>query len=102
MERYTMFLDWETPSCENDCTTQINLQTQCTPYQITSCTFHRNRTKAFIIGIETQNTSIAKVILSKQKFSFTLEDNCFTVLLLIASALQKHELTVSIHISPPS
>ena len=34
MERYTMFLDWKNQYCENDCTTQSNLQIQCNPYQI--------------------------------------------------------------------
>ena len=32
MERYTMFLDWKNQYCENDYTTQINLQIQCNPY----------------------------------------------------------------------
>ena len=44
MERYTMFLDWE-KYCENDYTTQSNLQIQCNPYQTTNDIFHRNRTK---------------------------------------------------------
>ena len=33
MERYTMFLDWKNQYCENDYTTQSNLQIQCNPYQ---------------------------------------------------------------------
>ena len=36
MERYTMFLDWRNQYCENDYTTQSNLQIQCNPYQITN------------------------------------------------------------------
>ena len=35
MERYIMFLDWKNQYCENDYTTQSNLQIQCNPYQIT-------------------------------------------------------------------
>ena len=34
MERYTMFLDWKNQHCENDYTTQSNLQIQCNPYEI--------------------------------------------------------------------
>ena len=30
--RYTMFLDWKNQYCENDYTTQSNLQIQCYPY----------------------------------------------------------------------
>ena len=31
MEKYTMFLDWKNQYCENDYTTQSNLQIQCNP-----------------------------------------------------------------------
>ena len=34
-----MFLDWKNQYCENDYTTQSNLQIQCNPYQITSGIF---------------------------------------------------------------
>ena len=44
-ERYTMFLDWKKQYCENDYTTQSNLQIKCNPYQITNSIFHRTRTK---------------------------------------------------------
>ena len=40
-----MFLDWKNQYCENDCTTQSNLQIQCNPYQITNGIFYRTRTK---------------------------------------------------------
>ena len=40
-----MFMDWENQYCQNDYTTQGNLQIQCNPYQITSGTFHRTRIK---------------------------------------------------------
>ena len=33
MERYTMFLGWKNQHCENEYTTQSNLQIQCDPYQ---------------------------------------------------------------------
>ena len=45
MVRYTMFLDWNNQHCENDYTTQSNLQIQCNPYQTTNDIFHRTRHK---------------------------------------------------------
>ena len=45
MERYTMFVDWKNLYCQNDYTTQGNLQIQCNPNQITNGIFHRTRTK---------------------------------------------------------
>ena len=38
-ERYTMFLDWKNQHCENEYTTQSNLQIQCNPYQTTNGIF---------------------------------------------------------------
>ena len=38
-EIYTMFLDWKNQYCENDYTTQSNLQIQPNPYQITNGIF---------------------------------------------------------------
>ena len=40
-----MFLDWKNQHCENDYTTQSNLQIQCNPYQATNGIFHRTRKK---------------------------------------------------------
>ena len=54
MKRYTMFLDWKNQYCENDYTTQSNLQIQCNPYQITNGIFYRTRTKTLKICMETQ------------------------------------------------
>ena len=51
MERYTMFLDWKNQHCENDSTTQSNLQIECNPYQTTTGIFHRTRTENFTICI---------------------------------------------------
>ena len=45
MRRYIMFVDWKNQYCQNDCTTQGNLQIQCNPYQTTNGIFHRTRTK---------------------------------------------------------
>ena len=51
-----MLLDWKNQHCENDYTTQSNLQIQRNPYQTTNGIFHRTRTKNFTICIETQKT----------------------------------------------
>ena len=52
-----MFLDWKSQYCENDSTTQSNLQIQCNPYQITSgIFFYRTRTNHLKICMETQKT----------------------------------------------
>ena len=63
MERYTMFLDWKNQHCENDSTTQSNLQIQCNPYQTTTGIFHWTRTKNFTICMETQKTPNSQAIL---------------------------------------
>ena len=66
MERYTMFLGWMNQHCENDYTTQSNLQIQCNPHQTTNGIFHRTRTTNFTICMETQKPQIAKAILRKK------------------------------------
>ena len=65
-ERYTMFFDWKNQNCENDSTTQNNLQIQCNPYQTTNVIFHRTRTKYFTICMETQQTPKARAIFRKK------------------------------------
>ena len=52
-----MFLDWKNQYCENECTTESDLQIQYNPCQITSAIFRRTRTKNFTICMETQKTS---------------------------------------------
>ena len=51
-----MFLEWKNQYCENDYTTQSNLQIQCNPYQTTNGICHRTTTKNFTICMETQKT----------------------------------------------
>ena len=70
MERYTMFLVWKNQHCENDYTTQNNLQIQCNPYQTTTGIFHRTRTKNFTICMETQKTLNSQSNLEKEKRSW--------------------------------
>ena len=55
--------------CENDYTTQSNLQIQCNPYQITNGILHRIITKIFTICMETQKTPNSQNKLEKEKWS---------------------------------
>ena len=61
-----MFLDWQNQQCENDYTTQSNLQIQCNPYQTNNGIFHITRTKNFTICMETQKTLNSLSILEKE------------------------------------
>ena len=69
-KRYTMFLDWKNQYCQNDYTTQGNLQIQSNPYQIIIGIFHRTRTKKFLIYMETQKTPNSQSNLDKEKWSW--------------------------------
>ena len=70
MERYTMFLDWKNQYCQNDYTTQSNLQIQCNTCQITNGIFHRTRTKNLIICMETQKTPNSQSNFEKEQRSW--------------------------------
>ena len=61
-----MFLDWKNQHCENDYTTQNNLQIQRNPYQTTNGSFHRTRTKNFTICMKHRRPRIAKAILERK------------------------------------
>ena len=65
-----MFLDWKNQYCENDYTTQSNLQIQCNPYQTINGILHRIRTKNFTIHMETQKTLNSQSDLEKEKRSW--------------------------------
>ena len=65
-----MFLDWKNHYCENDYTTQSNLQIHCNLYQITNGIFHKIRTKKFTICMETQKTLNSQSNLEKEKQSW--------------------------------
>ena len=65
-----MFLDCKNQHCENDYTTQSNLQIQCNPHQTANGIFHRTRTKNFTICMETQKTPNSQSNLEKEKRSW--------------------------------
>ena len=67
MERYTMFLDWKNQYCENDSTTQSNLQIQWKPYQITNGIFYGTRTQNLKFCMETQKTPNSQSSLEGEK-----------------------------------
>ena len=56
--------------CENDFTTQSNLQIQCNLYQITNGILHRIKRKYFTVCMETQNTPNSQSNLEKEKRSW--------------------------------
>ena len=58
-----MFVDWRNQYCQNDYTTQGNLQIQCNPYQISNGIFCRNRTKISKSVCRHKRPQIAKAIL---------------------------------------
>ena len=68
-EKYHV-LDWKNQHCENDYTTQSNLQIQCNPYQITNGIFYRTRTKNLKICMEKQKTPNSKSNLEGKKWSW--------------------------------
>ena len=70
MEKYTVFLNWKNQYCENDYTTQSNLQSQCNPYQTTNGILHRIRTKNLTIHMETQKAPNSQSNLEKEKRSW--------------------------------
>ena len=67
-----MFLDQKDQYCQNDYTTQGNLQIQCNLYQITNGVFHRTRTKIFIVCMEIEKTLNSQSNLKKEKQELTV------------------------------
>ena len=66
MEKYTVFMDWKNQYCENEYTTQSNLQIQCNPYQAINGILHRTRTNNFTNCMKTQKTSNSQSNLKKE------------------------------------
>ena len=62
-----MFLDWKNQHCENEYTTQNNVQIQCNPYKTTTGISHRTRTKNFKICMGTQTSPKCQSNLEREK-----------------------------------
>ena len=65
-----MFLDSKNQYCQNDYTTQGNLQIQFNPYQFINGLFQRTRAKNFLIYMETQKNPNNQSNLEKEKQSW--------------------------------
>ena len=83
-----MFLDWKNQHCENDYTTQSNLQIQCNPYQTTNGILHRIRTKNLAIRMETQKTPNSQSNLEKEKRSWRNQASGLQTLIKLQSSRQ--------------
>ena len=71
MERCTMFLDWKSQYCENDYTTQSNLQIQCIPVKVPMAFFTElEQKKNLTICMETQKTLSSQNSLEKEEWSW--------------------------------
>ena len=81
MERYTIFLDQKNQYCENDYTTQSNLQIQWNSYQTTNGIFHGARTNNFTICMEIQKTLINQSNLEKEEWNWRNQPAWFQALL---------------------
>ena len=66
MERYTMFLDWKNQHCENEYTTQSNIQIQCNPYQITNYIFSELEQKILKFVWRQKRPRLAKAVLREK------------------------------------
>ena len=70
MERYMMFLDQKDQYCQNDYTTQGNLQIQYNPYQLPVAIFTKLEQKNVKICMETQKTPNSQSNLDKEEYSW--------------------------------
>ena len=70
-----MFLDWKNQHCENEYTTQSNLQIQCNPYQSTNGIFYGATTNHLKICMETQKTPNSQSSLEAKKMELEESDS---------------------------
>ena len=66
MEKYTVFMSWKNQYCENEYTTQSNLQIQCNPHQATNSIFRELEQIISQIVWKYKKPQIAKAILRKK------------------------------------
>ena len=98
MEKYTVFMDWKNQYCQNDYSTQSNLQIQCNPYQATNSIFHRTRINNFTIFMEIQKTSNSQSNLEKEEWNWRNQPASLQILLqshshqdsMVLAQRQKH------------
>ena len=76
-----MFLDWKNQHCENDYTTQSNLQIQCNLYETANGILHSTKTKYFTICRETQRTPNSQSNPEKEKPSGRNQAPCLQTIL---------------------
>ena len=70
-----MFMDRKAQHCQDVSYSQIDLQIQCNPYQITNDIFYRTRTKNLKICLETQKTLNSKSNLEGKKMELEESDS---------------------------